>query len=200
MPIHIPEKPELTDTQAQILDAAIRCVERLGLQQTTLNDIAQEAKVARSTDYTHYLNRDDVIRFALLHSGYCFVEKIANAIEEVPQGAERLVEATLFALQTLPNEPCLMLITDHNLNKMVNEHTLTTEAGFAITTAIVEFLVGIAPDAKGTIQQQAEIALRTFLSLLTLQSPEPRDTESLRAFIKAWLLPPLGLDTPKEHK
>ncbi len=187
-----------------ILSAATSCVEKLGFEKTTLNDIAIEAGVARSTIYSYYLNRDDVIRFALLHSAYGFVEKVAAHLVTVPEGAHRIIESIIYCLNNLPHEPCLALITNTKLNKMVNEHTLTTEAGFTINTEIFKFLIGDTHlsncKTSNSIENQAEITLRTLFSLLNLQSPKPRNNQELRQFIAHWLLPALQLEIPDQYQ
>jgi AcrR family transcriptional regulator len=196
MVFNIPEKPELSNTQVQILDAAIRCVKHLGIERVTLNDIAKEAQVARSTVYSHYRNRDEVVRFALLQSAYSFAENVVVHLMDIPAGAERIIEAIIFSLRSLPNEPCLALITDTTLSQMVNEHTLTTDAGFDINTAIFEFLLGEHELSGAQIREQSEFTIRTMFSLLSMHSPEKRDDEGMRAFVARWLLPSLGLAVP----
>lgn len=199
MILAIEERPELSSTQQEILAAAIRCVKRFGIERVTLNDIAKEAGVARSTVYSHYLNRDDVVRFALLHSAYSFAEKVIASLVEVPAGAERIIEAMVYTLQSLPDEPCLALITDEKLSSMVNAHTLTTEAGFDINTAVYRYLLGDTLLSAAVIGEQAEFTIRTMFSLLTMPGPEPRDEQALRGFVARWLLPALGLEIPSRY-
>ena len=55
-------RPKNPDTQARILDAAIACVKRWGVDKVTLNDIAQEAGLTRPTVYSYYPGRDEVIK------------------------------------------------------------------------------------------------------------------------------------------
>lgn len=194
--LHIEDKLELSGTQIQILDAAIRCVKQLGIERVTLNDIAKEAGVARSTVYSHYLNKDEVVRFALLQSAYAFTEKLAQHLIHFEVGAERIIEAIVYTLKVLPDEPCLVLITDTSLQQMVNEHTLTTEAGFDINTAMFAFLIGENQRSAEVMREQSEFAIRTMFSLLSMHSPSERSDTELKGFVARWLLPPLGLDIP----
>ncbi len=194
------EKIELGRTQEQILDAAIRCVKQLGIDRVTLNDIAKESKLARSTVYSHYANRDEVVRFALLQSAYGFAEKVITHLMTVPEGAERIIEAVVFSMQALPDEPCLALITDERMSQMVNEHTLTTEAGFAILTDIYRFLRGDADLSEAALSDEAEMALRTMLSLLTLRGPAERGEDETRRYVARWLLPALRLEIPADYR
>ncbi|NRB36887.1 MAG: TetR/AcrR family transcriptional regulator [Pseudomonadales bacterium] len=200
MSLNLNEKPVLSATQTQIVDAAIRCVKQLGIERVTLNDIAKEAKVARSTVYSHYANKEEVVRFALLQSAYSFAEKMVMGLLDIPAGAERIIEAVSLCLRSLPDEPCLVLITDTTLTQMVNEHTLTTEAGFDINTQLFQFLVGEHDLTEAQVQEQAEFTIRTMFSLLMMLSPGERSDEELRGFVARWLLPALDLQIPEQYR
>lgn len=191
------EKPALSATQDAILAAAIACVKQLGIERVTLNDIAKEANVARSTVYSYYTNKDEVVRFALLQSAYSFAEKVFLHLSQFDTASERIVESVIFALSSLPDEPCLALVTDTTLSQMVNEHTLTTEAGFDINTAIFRFLIQDDSLADEEISEKAEFTIRTMFSLLAMQSPMKRSDDEMRGFIARWLLPPLNLNIPE---
>lgn len=193
-------KPELTAIQTAILDAAIACVKKLGIERVTLNDIATEAKVARSTVYSYYNNKDEVVRLALLQSSYSYAEKLFLHLSAFTKANERIVEAVSYSLKSLPDEPCLALITDTTLSQMVNEHTLTTEAGFDINTALFRVLMQGEEIDESRISEMAEFTIRTMFSLLLMQSPEPRNEQQTRVFVTRWLLPALGLEIPKAYQ
>lgn len=195
----ISEKPQLSNTQELILDAAIRSVKQLGIERVTLNDIAKEANVARSTVYSYYTNKNDVVRFALLQSAYSFGEKVITYLADFETASERIVEGIIFGLRTLPNEPCLALITDSTLSQMLNEHALTTEAGFDINTAVVQFLIQDDSLDKKKVSEMAEFTSRTLFSLLAMQSPVERSDNEMRGFIARWLLPSLNLPIPAKY-
>lgn len=200
MSLNLQQKPDLGPTQTQILDAAIRCVKQWGIERVTLNDIAKEARVARSTIYSHYSNKDEVVRFALLQSAYSFAEKMVMALTEVPAGAERFIEAVSLGLRTLPDEPCLALITESTLSQMVNEYTLTTEAGFDINTELFKFLMGEHELTETQVREQAEFTIRAMFSLLMMASPTERSEDEIRGFVARWLLPALNLEIPAQYK
>ncbi len=194
------EKPELSATQEAILSAAIDCVKQLGIARVTLNDIAKEANVARSTVYSYYSNKDEVVRFALLQSAYSFAEKVFMHLVPFKKANERIIEAVIFALNALPDEPCLALVTDTTLSQMVNEHTLTTEAGFDINTMLFRFLMENEHFDETRVAEMAEFTIRTMFSLLAMQSPVQRSDEENRAFIARWLLPALNLEIPEAYQ
>lgn len=194
------QKPELPKTQIAILDAAIRCVKQLGIDRVTLNDIAKEAGVARSTVYSYYDNKDDVVSFALLLSGYSFVEKLFDHLAQFNTAAERIIEAVVFSLKKLPDEPCLALVTDSTLSQMVNAQTLGTETGINISTEVYKLLTLEDSLDDEITSERAEFTIRSLFSLLMMQSPEHRSDDDLYGFVARWLLPPLNIEIPAQYQ
>lgn len=47
-------------TRQRILRAALDCVERQGLDQTTVDDVVVESGISRATVYRHFANRDQI--------------------------------------------------------------------------------------------------------------------------------------------
>ena len=194
------EHSDITKTQRQILDAAIKCVKQWGIERVTLNDIAYEARVARSTVYSHYQNRDDVIRSALLLSAYSFGEKLFEHICRFSGSQQRVLETVVFSLSALPDEPSLALVSDTSLSQMVREHTLTTPEGMDISTALIRVILEGEDCCQEALEEIAEFATRFVLSMLTMASPHPRDEDELRGFVARRLLPALGLEVPSQHR
>ena len=194
------EKPELQPTQSAILDAAINCVKQLGIERITLNDIAVEAGVARSTVYSYYSNKDEVVRSALLQSAYSFVEKVFAHLDDFDNTTERIIEAVMFILCSLPDEPCLALITDATLSKMINAHSLTSEVGIDIYISVFRFLMQNESLDDDRIDEMAEFTVRTMFSLLTMPSSTTRSDDKTRGFIARWLLPSLNIPVPEQYQ
>lgn len=194
------QKPDLPKKQVQILDAAINCVKKLGIERVTLNDIAKEAGVARSTVYSYYDNKDDVVSFALLLSGYSFVEKLFSHLDQFTTPAERIIEAVVYSLKALPDEPCLALVTDSTLSQMVNTQTLGSETGINISTEVYKLLTLEDSLNETVTSERAEFTIRSMFSLLNMQSPVQRSGDELYGFVARWLLPPLDIEIPAQYQ
>jgi AcrR family transcriptional regulator len=63
----------------EIVQAAVRCVRRLGASKVSVEDIAAEAGVSRRTLYRLYPNRRAIMRAVIFHR----LEKIAAAIQDM---------------------------------------------------------------------------------------------------------------------
>jgi AcrR family transcriptional regulator len=195
----MPEIPPLQTMQQQIVDAAIRCIERWGMERVTMNDIAYEARLARSTVYSYYKNREEVVKAALLLSAYSFGEKLYAHISQLRTAEERLVEAVVYSLQSIPDEPFLAIISDKALTDMVREKTLTSPEGVDMGTMLFKTIFQDDSYSLEELKEISEFSIRFLLSLLLLESPQNRSEKELRGFIARRLLPAIGLTTPAQY-
>lgn len=182
------------DTQARIVEAAVRCVKRWGIEKVTLNDIAKEAGVTRPTVYSYFSNRDEVVQFALLQSAYVFAQKLLRHIQDYETAEVRTIEAVMFSLKRLPSEPYLELMSDSGLAKIMNEHALRTHEGKEIRRSIFRLIFTGLETSDEELDEIVEVTTRFVLSLLSVKSDKKRSDKELRAFLCRRLLPALGLD------
>ncbi len=188
----MPEQ-SFNDTQQRILDAAIQCLKQWGADKTNLNDIAKTAGVTRPTVYSYFPNKSDVIRTALLQSGYAFGLRLIEHMGKFKTTPERLVESVVFAIEEMPNEPYLAVITQSDLSSYVNQDALSDEEGLAICLLLFKEIFKYDPVNKKELTEITEFTIRVLLSLLIIKGPTKRSPRELRAFLKRRLLPALGL-------
>ncbi|OBH64984.1 TetR family transcriptional regulator [Mycobacterium colombiense] len=78
------------DRRDQILDAANECFTQLGIQRTSVQDVARMAKVSRGTIYRYFVDRDVLIEAAIEHGAQRFYREVAAAMEDKTTLAEKL--------------------------------------------------------------------------------------------------------------
>ncbi|MGE0321914.1 MAG: TetR/AcrR family transcriptional regulator [Polyangiaceae bacterium] len=181
--------PEPRDTQARVLEAAVRCVERWGIEKVSLGDIAKEAGVTRPTVYSYYDSRDAVVAAALLQRGYEFGERMKAHLRGFGGAEERLIEAVVYALDKLPKEPYLTLITDASLGEIVKRQALTSLEGQKICLEIFQVILEQREDLLPELPEIIEVSVRLLLSMLMVSGPRRRSKAELRAFLKRRLVP-----------
>ena len=76
--------------EAQVLEATIAAVSRFGMRKTSVNDIAEKAKVSRQTIYNLFGNKEDVYRAAILHMGTLWCAKAREKLEPATDLSEQL--------------------------------------------------------------------------------------------------------------
>ncbi|WP_141681169.1 TetR/AcrR family transcriptional regulator, partial [Mycobacterium malmoense] len=60
------------DRRDQILEAANECFTQLGIQRTSVQDVARTANVSRGTIYRYFVDRDVLIEAAIEHGAQGF--------------------------------------------------------------------------------------------------------------------------------
>lgn len=180
-------------TRQRIIDAALICLDRWGLEKTSLHDIARESGVTRPTVYSYFANRDEVVQAAMIFGGQRFGLKLLTHINQFSSNRERLLEAVLFAYKNMPNEPYLKLVKDAGLANMINEQAITSPEGREICRMIFQEILQHDPKYQKELDEITEVTTRFLLSLLLVEGAVKRDDKQLREFLKKRLLPATGV-------
>lgn len=180
------------DTKRKLLKGAITCVTRWGIEKTSLNDIAREAGCARQTVYNYYKNRDAVIIAAMVEAAAEFSDKLIEHIETFDTPGDKAVEAIMYTLHQVPNEPYLQLITDPKLTPLFNSEMFYSELCLGTITKTASYCVKDIPELVEQSEEIGEVMTRFFLSLILIKSPKKDD--EMRAFLRRRLLPGLGIE------
>jgi AcrR family transcriptional regulator len=185
--------------EQRLCDAALRCIERVGLAKTTLEDVAAEADVSRQTIYRYFANRDELLLDALI----CELERNAGPdpsddmvldIRSPEDAVATLVEGAVFTLTSIRENPKLsallasegdsvratldgasQLLFRHHADNLRPWLELGQQTGF------------LNPDLDP--DEMCEWMMRVSLSVLTTEGPVERDDEQLRAYLKTYLTP-----------
>jgi AcrR family transcriptional regulator len=81
------------EARRRLLDAAEVCYERRGVSRTTVDDVAKEVSVHRTTVYRYFGSRDDVLAFVLLRETAGVIEGAEQALLRDGPFGERLLDA-----------------------------------------------------------------------------------------------------------
>jgi AcrR family transcriptional regulator len=184
------------EARSRLMDAAITCLQRYGMEKTGLGDIASAAGVTKPTIYAYFENRDDLLRRALIRSGEALRVRVVAHAQRFESPADRIVEAILFALRELPNEPVIAAISPGPSGDFAARHALRPYTVELTSNALEELLEGQLPDAD----ELAEVLIRWSLSLLVYQPPKRRSEAQLRSLLHRRMIPGLGLaeDRPSD--
>lgn len=179
------------EIRSRIMEGALTCVKRWGIEKTSLNDIAREAGCARQTVYNYYGSRDGVVLAALLESSRQFAERLQAHVGSFDGVEDRLTEALLFCLLELPKEPYLKMMMDPELSPLANQEIFNSELCLGLITQIAREFLKDTPALLEQAQEIGEIMTRIVMSFLLIQGPEPRGADELRVLIRKRFLPGL---------
>jgi len=181
--------PEVEEARARLLDAAVRCWQRSGLDGLAMADIAAEAGVARSTVYRYFPNRDELLLGLARREVQAVRDDMEPRLEALDDPSERIVEGFVLALRMLPRRRLLVEL-------LPRLEVWTSRSMIALGK---EFLVeAIAPArARGRLRSDlreerlVEWIYRVLISLLTLPARWVRDEDELRDTLRHLLIPVL---------
>ena len=186
----------MPDASAEgILDAALVEFDRYGIRKVTLEDVARQAGVSRTTIYRRFASRDELIAAVMDRENARLFADIADELNEARPQSNYYVEAFTSAI--------LRSRRHRVLNRMItDEPALTLELARrhyrAAVTRIEAALQAVFPpgfaDRIGprAVGELADHTWRYAMMALLLPSAEPLETaDDIRAFATQHFLPSL---------
>src|SRR3954463_10536563 len=89
-------QPAQPDARERVLAAAGRCIERYGINKTTIDDIAREAGMSRPSVYRHFADRDDLLVALIAQRSRALREQAHRFIGRHNSLPEQIVEGLLY--------------------------------------------------------------------------------------------------------
>jgi len=185
-----PSDPE--QARERLMDAAIGCLQRFGLEKTSMADIAAAAGITKPTVYSYFSSRDELLQSALGRAGAALGQRLIEHAAGYTSPAEQVVEAVLFCLREIPNEPGLAVSAQSNVDGFGGRVAMRP-AGIALARRVLTDLLADHPELLEDVDEIAEILIRWLLSLLAVEGPSPRGEHELRALLHRRMIPGLGL-------
>lgn len=119
-------RPSLAQARTeQIVQAAVACIDRLGLRRTSLERVAEESGLSRSHIRHYVVNRDGMMRLAWARIDQEFFDQCAAKSASSNQPAQSLLEALLGQTEAL-SPKIWRLLSDASQDRAVSEAALQT--------------------------------------------------------------------------
>lgn len=187
---HYPSQEDIT--RQKLLDAAVFCADRYGIQKTNMRLIAEASGIARQTVYNYFKNKNEVLSAAFYREGVSLGEAAARYVERFASPEEKLVEGFLFIYEHFPKNPILARVIDPGDNFLATvglSYYPFAQLGGLVFAEVFE-LQGFESDEAEDV---SELWIRNVLSFLTLPSPKRKTRTQLELFVRQRLLPGVGL-------
>jgi AcrR family transcriptional regulator len=188
--------------------AAERCAERYGIEKTTMEDVAKEARVSRPSVYRYFSDRDELILAVLIERSQILIGKMQRFIAKQPTFADALVEGLLFIGHHASRDPFVSRLYTSDRSVFASRLLGRTDALAELTG---EFWDVVVADAQS--RGEASLALdrdltRQWLVLVDLVvatqlAAHPDDVDQLRTILRAFVLPaflPPVAGTPRRRR
>lgn len=100
----------------QILDAAWRCYQKKSIYKTSMEHIAREAKISRTTVYRYFQNRDEVMAGVMVRALTELSRDISAQLTDIPSFAEFLVESLTRVSEATMSSPVFSLLLQEEMS------------------------------------------------------------------------------------
>ncbi|HEY8545121.1 MAG TPA: TetR/AcrR family transcriptional regulator [Acidimicrobiales bacterium] len=191
------------DVERRLVDAALRCVERWGLAKTSIDDIAREAGIGRATVYRLFPGgKDRLVAAVLQHElGRLFHEADSEA-KQATDLEDLVCTGVGIAMRTLTTNAALCYLLVHEPEAILPHFAFHRLDPLLATVAELSrpHLARFLPDEA--VRPAAELLARVVLAYSFDPVPEldPTDPDSLRRFVRTYLLPALTTDAHRTQE
>jgi len=179
------------DARQRILEAAVRCVTRVGVERTSTALIAREAGVSRPTLYAYFSNREEIVVQAAEQAVLAIIERLQDHCRTFESPADRVVEALMFAVEHIRTEPAMAVYYEPG---NVRLGPLGADEIYFATRAL-EPAAEVSKHLKKSMPDATELFARQMISMLTRGPVSPRTPLEDRAYLRRWLPAALGIPT-----
>jgi len=131
-------------TRQRIVDAAYACFWRSGFTRTSIDSIAERAKLTKRTIYSYYQSKDDLLAAVLVHHNDLAHKRLSHIGEQMPTDPDGMVESFfdqlarwVAATPRWPGSGFTKLVVElahlpgHPARSIARRHKATTEAWLA---------------------------------------------------------------------
>ncbi|MGW0733963.1 TetR/AcrR family transcriptional regulator [Streptomyces sp. NPDC002851] len=192
-------------TRARVLDAAYDLFSRMGIQRSTMEDVARRAGVSRITVYRRFTTKDALVEQVVRREFRRYFDQFLVDIQEAETTADRVVLGFVSSLRAIRGNPLIGGLIETEPNLLMA--SMTGDGGRTLAT-VRQFVAGQlrreqgAGNVSGEVDTDlvAELMVRVSASFLAFPSHviDLDDDEQLAAVARQFLVPMLEPATHSE--
>ncbi len=180
-----------TEAKSRVCAAALECLQRLGLEKTSMTDIAKEAGISRPTLYKYFKNKDEVFFTAIDIEAHIFAQAVVKHARQFDTIEERIVETIIYVIEELPKDHNLSYVLNHELAGTLRHRAFSDEATLVFSEMTALPLIEIRPELADQGVEISEIMARFAISMILFPGKYYNDHNDLRRLIQKRILPGL---------
>jgi AcrR family transcriptional regulator len=179
------------EARLRIIEAAMRCVDRVGPERFNLAEVAADLGVIRQTVYRYYASTDELFDAVGRHAVESYVDELTAHLRRHKDPSRWVVEALATTIEWIPARPYLTLMLAAGHAERFAEG-ITSPVSIDIGREIFE-RSPIDWSAAGydprDVDDLIELMLRIMGSMITNPTDPPRSPRELRRVLRAWIGP-----------
>jgi AcrR family transcriptional regulator len=179
-----------TARETALLDAASRRFIAVGIDKTTMEDIAREAGAGKATLYRYFPNKAAVVDALVRRETRRFERRLRRAVAQAPTPTEQAEDAFVAALDFLRSHPMLNKSLHEEPAVLLPYLTLRSgpivQAGMALFAEVIEAGMQAGEFREVDAEWAAETLFRLVMSFFSLPSLAIRvdDPEQVRRYAR----------------
>jgi AcrR family transcriptional regulator len=183
-------------TLSRILDAALECYSRDGIQGTSLEAVATTAGVGRTTLYRYVDNRDDLLNKVVRRDAEQQREEMIILNRHQDDFAQSVVDSMIHVMRGRRLRPINALLFGSADEALIGRVNLSPSAFYDLTRDLMAPLFERAETANQirqgvTLELASQWTARLLLSLVNYPEHYLEDEAALREFLQLFLVPSL---------
>ncbi len=172
------------EARQQLAKAALACVKKLGLERTSMSDIAKEAGVTRPTLYKYYKSKTDVFLTGMDYIGLEFAESIARHVSRFRSAEKQIIEGIIYIYKEFPQHEFLPLAFDPECNLILGSRAFSDEMTSEFMKIALKPVIDANPLLEIHADEVGEMISRIAISLILFPGRYKESDSKLRAFLK----------------
>ncbi|MEO3828185.1 helix-turn-helix domain-containing protein [Actinomadura sp. B10D3] len=189
---------DLDEARSRVLDAAYEQFSRLGVQRSTMEDVARRAGVSRITVYRRFATKDALVEQVIRREFRRYFDRFLVDIEQAETAADRVVLGFVSSMRAIRSNPLIggLMATEPDtvVPTMINDEgrTLATVRRFVAGQLRREQRAGTVPEDLD-VEFVAEMMVRVSASFLAIPSElvDLDDDEQVAEVARRFLVPML---------
>ena len=175
----------------RILDAALACIARVGVDKTTLDDVAREAGCGRATVYRCFPGRQRLFRALLDREVQTLAQRVIDAAGRSDTLADAIAAVMLTAAEAFRTHPALVFVLAHEPELVTPQLSFERGSALLVTAAALAAPAFERFLAHDRAERLAEWVARLTLTYLCNPSDDGHldDPTWVRALIADYVLP-----------
>lgn len=204
LPADMNKQPGSSPTKAEqtldrILDAAVACYSSNSIARTTLDEVAKEAGIGRTTLYRYISNRDDLLNKVVLRDALEQQAEVEVVTRYHDNLGDSVVDSIVHVMRGRRTRPINALLFGNPNEAVIDRINLSPANFYPMAEQILAPQFSRA-QARGEIREGVTLEFanqwvtRVILSLITYPEDFLEDEKALRGFLEKFLVPSLVKD------
>ncbi|HVK98486.1 MAG TPA: TetR/AcrR family transcriptional regulator [Dongiaceae bacterium] len=184
-----------TEARQVLLEAALTCVKKYGLDKVNIKRVAEEVGVTRQTVYRYFPSTEALVTAVSFSVGGDVLDGLQQHIGHYSGFEQKVLESVFYLTRKIPNDPFLSQYFSAQSSDSSNVRQVFEAPPLEYSFRAIKSMYSenkVSASEEKWLRSLAEHALRLVLALIMAPSQHTRTDKALRQYLELWLKPALA--------